>query len=106
MILKYIYLCLLRSNALEQSDKDKGRVCYDTSIIKDEFWAVVYRKNGSLSPSSTVLELGCGFGRITKWFCLLSKYRRIFCSKFVTTLNKNVKEYVRPQEIIIKRRES
>ena len=106
LILKYIYLCLLRSNALEQSDKDKGRVCYDTSIIKDEFWAVVYKKNGSLSPSSTVLELGCGFGRITKLLLLnfpnIKEYLAVDLSQHQI---ENAKEYVRPQEIIIKRRD-
>jgi SAM-dependent methyltransferase len=70
---------------------------YNKKFELQEKMLIEYLKNLSVSPFSTVFELGCGFGRITK--LLLSNFSNI--TEYVAIdlspdQIENAKEFVRP----------
>lgn len=86
----------------EQGKAYKEQFRYNKNFELQEQMLIDYlKKNVSLSPSSTVLEVGCGFGRITKLLLLnfpnIKEYLAVDLSPHQI---ENAKEYVRPKEII------
>jgi SAM-dependent methyltransferase len=89
----------------EQGKTYKEQFRYNKNFKLQEQMLIDYlKRNFSLSSSLTVLELGCGFGRITKLLLLnfpnIKEYLAVDLSQHQI---ENAKEYVRPQEIIIKK---
>lgn len=88
----------------EQGKIYKEQFRYNKNFKLQEQMLIDYlKRNFSRSSSLTVLELGCGFGRITKLLLLnfpnIKEYLAVDLSQHQI---ENAKEYVRPQEIIIK----
>ncbi|MBV9179659.1 MAG: class I SAM-dependent methyltransferase [Nitrososphaeraceae archaeon] len=91
----------------EQGKTYKEQFRYNKDFRLQEQMLIDYLKRiFPLSSSLTVLELGCGFGRITKLLLLnfpnIKEYLAVDLSQHQI---ENAKEYVRPQEIIIKKKE-
>jgi SAM-dependent methyltransferase len=89
----------------EQGKTYKEQFRYNKNFKLQEQMLIDYlKRNFSPSSSLTVLELGCGFGRITKLLLLnfpnIKEYLAVDLSQHQI---ENAKEYVRPQEIIIKK---
>jgi 2-polyprenyl-3-methyl-5-hydroxy-6-metoxy-1,4-benzoquinol methylase len=78
---------------------------YNKKFELQEQMLIDYLKsNVSLSSSTSVLEVGCGFGRITKLLLLnLPKIKEYLAVDLSAYQIENAKEYVRPAEMLIKK---
>jgi SAM-dependent methyltransferase len=87
----------------EQGKTYKEQFRYNKNFELQEQMLIDYlKKNVSLSPSSTVLEVGCGFGRITKLLLLNFPIKEYLAVDLSPHQIENAKEYVRPKETIKK----
>src|SRR6478752_4696518 len=89
----------------EQGKRYKEQFRYNKKFELQEQMLIDYLKsNVSLSSSTSVLEVGCGFGRITKLLLLnLPKVKEYLAVDLSAYQIENAKEYVRPAETLIKK---
>jgi SAM-dependent methyltransferase len=89
----------------EQGKTYKDQFRYNKKFELQEQMLIDYLKsNISLSSSTSILELGCGFGRITKLLLLnLPNIKEYLAVDLSAHQIENAKEYVRPVETLIKK---
>lgn len=89
----------------EQGKTYKEQFRYNKKFELQEQMLIDYLKsNVSLSSSTRVLEVGCGFGRITKLLLLnLPNIKEYLAVDLSAHQIENAKEYVRPVETLIKK---